>query len=219
MTKLDTKTRKNNISVVCEGETEYNYLNGLKKRTSAILNIKPVDAHGGGYKKILNEIKKISPIGVVARFALIDFDRYISVNKEDEYFEQLLSYCRNECKKNNPTFLVVSNPDFDYFVLKHDKKYRGQDKKIYINNNYVMTLDEFKVDQNIFEKFNKNSDELARLMTINNSMKCIVSNEYSFSKDKFTFSKMKIKFNKDNMIYKEVNFIDLYQLLFDEGKK
>jgi hypothetical protein len=131
MTKSDTKTRKNNISVVCEGETEYNYLIGLKKRTSAILKIKPVDAHGGGYKKILNEIKKISPIGVVARFALIDFDRYISVNKEDEYFEQLLSYCRNECKKNNPTFLVVSNPNFDYFVLKHDKKYRGQDKNIY----------------------------------------------------------------------------------------
>lgn len=129
MNKTEMKTRRNNISVICEGETEYNYLSGLKKKTDTILKIKPVDAHGGGYKKILKEIKKISPIGVVARFAVIDFDRYILENKEDEYFEELLHYCRNECKKNNPTFLIVSNPDFDYFVLKHDIKYKGQDKK------------------------------------------------------------------------------------------
>ena len=75
-----------------------------------------------------------------------------------------------------------------------------------------MTLDEFKTDQDIFDKFNKKTNELLRLMNINKSMNCIVSNEYSFSKDKFTFSKMKIVFNKNNTSYKEVNFIDLYKL-------
>lgn len=214
MNNSKTKKRKNNIFIVCEGDTEYHYLNELKERIVSNINIKPVDADGGDYNNILKELKKRSPIGVVARFAIIDFDRYKNQNKEDQHFIQLLSYCQNECKKNNPTFLIVSNPDFDHFILKHDSKYFSQDKKSFLKNNYNMTLEEFKSDEHIFTKFNKKGNELSVLMSINNSSKCIVNNNYSFSKEKFKFSKMKIVFNESNSIHNETNFSDLYKLLF-----
>ena len=109
--------RRNNITVICEGDTEYNYLTGLKKHIDSTLNIVPTNAKGGDYSKVLKKLKQTSAIGTVARFVLVDYDRCVTIENEDKNFIALLDYCKNEQKKGNPTFLVTSNPDFDIFVL------------------------------------------------------------------------------------------------------
>lgn len=207
-------SRRNNITVICEGDTEYNYLTGLKKHINSTLNIVPTNANGGDYLKVLKKLKQTSAIGTVARFVLVDFDRYVTIANEDKNFQKLLEYCRNEQKKGNPTFLVTSNPDFDIFVLKHNAKYKNQDKLTFLKDNYkYKTIEEFKNDNKIFERFNLNSNEYLNISSSFNPNELIVSNKYVFDSNKYTFKKMSIIFNKENVTYKLSNIFDLFKIL------
>ena len=145
----------NNITIVCEGLTETNYLCGLKKIAKSKLNIITHDAHGGGYTSVLKKLKQTSAFGCVARYVVVDFDRFIQIPGERAKFYDILDYCKSECKKGNPTFLIVSNPDFDHFVLSHDGRFSNQDKENFLKINYgYKTKEQFKSDSDIFYKFN-----------------------------------------------------------------
>ncbi len=207
-------SKRNNITVICEGDTEYNYLTGLKKHINSTLNIVPTNANGGDYSKVLRKLKQTSAIGTVARFVLVDFDRYITIVNEDKNFQALLNYCKNEQKKGNPTFLIASNPNFDIFVLKHNIKYKNQDKLTFLKGNYkYKTIEAFKHDPKIFEKFNPNSNEYLEVAANVNQNELIVLNKYDFDFNKYTFKKMSIVFKKENVTYKLSNIMDLFKLL------
>ncbi len=207
-------SKRNNITIVCEGDTEYNYLTGLKKEVKSTLNIIPCNADGGDYPNVLKKLKETSATGTVARFVLVDFDRFINVLNEDKNFYKLLEYCKNEQTKGNPTFLVVSNPDFDRFVLKHNVKYKNQDKYTFLKENYnYKSVAEFKKDVDVFKKFNKNEGKYLEVASKMNSNEYLVSNLFVFNSKKFTFQNMSIVFEKNNDIYKVSNILDLFKIL------
>lgn len=206
--------KRNNITVICEGDTEYNYLTGLKIHINSKLNLIPTNANGGDYSKVLKKLKQTSAIGTVARFVLADFDRYVTIANEDKNFQKLLEYCRNEQKKGNPTFLVTSNPDFDIFVLKHNAKYKNQDKLTFLKDNYkYKTIEAFKHDEKIFERFNPNLNEYLNVSYSFNLNELIISNKYEFDSNKFTFRKMSIIFKEENSIYRLTNIFELFKIL------
>lgn len=205
---------KNNVTVICEGDTEYNYLTGLKRHINSTLNIIPTNANGGDYTNVLKKLKQTSAIGTVARFVLVDFDRYLTITNEDKNFQKLLEYCKNEQKKGNPTFLVTSNPDFDVFVLKHDENYKNKDKVTFLKDNYkYKTIEAFKNDVRIFEKFNPKLNEYLEISSKMRASELITLNKYDFDYKKYSFKKMTIIFKKENAIYKLSNIWDLFKIL------
>ncbi|MBE5763240.1 MAG: RloB domain-containing protein [Clostridiales bacterium] len=201
---------KNNVALICEGDTEYNYFNGFKRKCNSVLNVVCVQAGGGDYTNVLYKLKTTSPIGIVARFAIIDFDRYIKISGEQKNFDNLIDYCNNENKKGNPTFLIVTNPDFDYFVLEHKTTFNGKNKEQYIKLkcNYK-NLDDFKSDEQIFEKFNKNGNEYKNAISKQNP-RFPVSNDIAFDSRKYKALKAHVNFNKDNICIRTSNIKELF---------
>ena len=61
--------------VFCEGDTEYNYVDGMRLKQGVELALKPINMQGGGYKSFLDEIKKEASNNCLAKFIIIDFDR------------------------------------------------------------------------------------------------------------------------------------------------
>ena len=43
--------------VFCEGDTEYNYIDKMRKRQDVQIALKPINMHGGGYSNFLKKIK------------------------------------------------------------------------------------------------------------------------------------------------------------------
>ncbi len=50
--------KKNNITVVCEGTTENNYLSGLKRHINSTLNIVTTNSDAGDYTSVLRKLKQ-----------------------------------------------------------------------------------------------------------------------------------------------------------------
>ena len=50
------RTLQKRFVVFCEGDTEYNYINAMRKNAGVQVILKPINMKGGGY---LNFLKKI----------------------------------------------------------------------------------------------------------------------------------------------------------------
>ena len=124
---------KKRYAIFCEGDTEYNYTDKMRKKQGVELVLKPINMHGGGYSNFLCQIKKESQTNYLAKFIIVDADRIVSVPGEKENFLKLLEYCRIQNDKGNtPLFVIADNPDFEYVACLHDADYKGQDMKSYI---------------------------------------------------------------------------------------
>lgn len=49
---------KKRYAIFCEGDTEYNYIDKMRKNQGVELVLKPINMHGGGYTNFLKQIKK-----------------------------------------------------------------------------------------------------------------------------------------------------------------
>jgi hypothetical protein len=49
---------KKRYAIFCEGDTEYNYIDKMRKNQGVELVLKPINMHGGGYSNFLRQIKK-----------------------------------------------------------------------------------------------------------------------------------------------------------------
>ena len=208
-----TKTLRKKLLVLCEGQTEYNYYDHYRKNQSLSFSFKPVDVAGGGYLKMLTELKKTSPQGVMARFVLLDMDRYFNHVEEQQVLTNIFNYISAQNKNGNPVFLILSNPDFDRFVLLHDNNFTGNINAFLPNVGYH-NINELKADQDIYEKFNNQKtgrsvqNALRRLC----SLKPPVENQFSYTKKSFTFSNTLIV-NNNFFVNKTSNIIDLYNVV------
>jgi len=45
------------FAIFCEGDTEYNYIDKMRKKQGVELVLKPINMHGGGYSAFLQKIK------------------------------------------------------------------------------------------------------------------------------------------------------------------
>ena len=65
--------------VFCEGDTEYNYIDKMRKNQGVELVLKPINMHGGGYSNFLQKIKTESQSNYLAKFIIMDADRIATV--------------------------------------------------------------------------------------------------------------------------------------------
>ena len=83
-----------NFVVFCEGDTEYNYINKMRKKPGVKIAIKPINMHGGGYANFLKYIKKESQTNCLAKFIIVDADRWrLRIFMEETVYGQRTTKC------------------------------------------------------------------------------------------------------------------------------
>ena len=184
--------------IFCEGNTEYNYFNFLRKLNDNI-EIKLINMEGGGYREYLKKIKKYSPQNRLATFIVIDCDRARNMAEEKDALIKLINHCKRQNEKStSPYILILNNPDFEYVACLHDSLYKGGNTKQHIIKTFGFNnIDEFKSQTNIYDFLNKDSrnyltmlEKLSRndkkfIKNIFNANDIIISVETFFDWDKF----------------------------------
>ena len=74
-----TRVLRKRFAVFCEGDTEYNYIDKMRKNQGVELVLKPINMHGGGYSNFLQKIKTESQSNYLAKFIIMDADRIATV--------------------------------------------------------------------------------------------------------------------------------------------
>ena len=59
--------------VFCEGDTEYNYIDKMRKRQDVQIALKPINMHGGGYSNFLKKIKTESQTNCFSWQSIADY--------------------------------------------------------------------------------------------------------------------------------------------------
>lgn len=81
------------FKVFCEGDTEFNYINKMRRQLKLSIALKPINMKGGGYSNFLDSIRVDSNTNCVAKFIIIDGDRAIDNVNEKHQLRKLLEYC------------------------------------------------------------------------------------------------------------------------------
>jgi len=99
---LSRKTRvtKKNFKVFCEGDTEYHYIDEMRRQKKLSIALKLVNMKGGGYSNFLEQIKIDGTANCLAKFIIIDGDRAIADEGERKNLRELLEYCILQKAKN-----------------------------------------------------------------------------------------------------------------------
>lgn len=171
--------------VFCEGDTEYNYVDGMRLKQGVELALKPVNMQGGGYSSFLNEIKKEASNNCLAKFIIIDFDRVKKHSGELEKLKEIIEYCKlQNDSKRIPCFLILDNPDFEYIACLHIADYREQDAEKYIERDLGFgKIEKFKAMRDVYDYLNA-GDNSCHLM-LSRLRKKIVINRYRVNKSNF----------------------------------
>lgn len=203
------------FEVFCEGDTEYNYTDKMRKKQGVELVLKPINMHGGGYLNFLCQIKKESQTNYLAKFIIVDADRIVSVPGEKENFLKLLEYCRIQNDKGNtPLFVIADNPDFEYVACLHDADYKGQDTKSYIVKTWgYKDLDAFKNDTEVYEFLNTGKKSFENLLEIIRRQDKLVKNQYEIKKKTFDISIKSTIFDQDMLGQRTSNIEEFFDVI------
>lgn len=206
---------KKRYAIFCEGDTEYNYTEKMRKNQGVELVLKPINMHGGGYSNFLRMIKKEAQTNYLARFIIVDADRITTVSGEKENFLKLLEYCRIQNDKGNaPIFVVADNPDFEYISCLHDEEYKGQDTKNYIVKTWgYKNLDAFKNDKDVYEFLNTGKRSFEKMLNAIRVQEKLVRNKYEIKKKTFEISIKSTEFNEDMLGRKVSNIEEFFDVI------
>ena len=72
------------FKIFCEGDTEHNYFEYIRKNKKVSLAIRPINMKGGGYASFLEKIEGDANSNCLAKFIVIDGDRALTVSGEME---------------------------------------------------------------------------------------------------------------------------------------
>ncbi len=186
MSRPQRKLQKRFI-VFCEGDTEYNYIDKMRKKQGVEIALKPINMHGGGYSNFLKKIKTESQKNCLAKFIIVDADRIQKDFGEKENFKKLLEYCilQNE-KGGAPHFLIVNSPDFEYTACLHIPEYNGQDTTHFLEKIMKFgSVDQFKKNTEVYEFLNSHGKSYEIMVSRVKGKRKFVSNEYSIKKKSF----------------------------------
>lgn len=173
--------------VFCEGDTEYNYIDKMRKSQSVQIALKPINMHGGGYSNFLKKIKTESQTNCLAKFIIVDADRLMKHSGEKESFQKLADYCRLQNKKGViPHFLIVNNPDFEYVACMHVPEYKGQDITRFLQTALgFQNLEQFKKNPEVYECLNNGERSYKVFIRKIQGKEKFVQNTYSIKKKSF----------------------------------
>lgn len=197
------------FKVFCEGDTEYNYFDFIRKNRLISLALTPVNMCGGGYSKFIEEIKKDSNTDCLAKFIVIDGDRALLSEAEKESLRALADYCiKQNQSKRIPHVLIVDFPDFEYVACLHCKNYKGGSVEKFIKEVLMYkSVEAFKADTDVYYRLNsgKNSNKSEKLYEARKNS--IIQNQFKISKSTFEIS-VESFFIEENIGKKGTNFHD-----------
>lgn len=182
-----TRTTKKNFKVFCEGDTEYNYIDEMRRQKRLSVALKPVNMKGGGYSNFLEQVKIDGTTNCLAKFIIIDGDRAVAEDGEKKNLRELLEYCILQNRSGRiPHFLIVDYPDFEYIACLHTPKYKGQNVAQYIIKKLgYESVDEFKADEKVYNVLNTNGNTYALMLSLLKKENCFVINNYSINKKQY----------------------------------
>lgn len=154
------RTSAKRFVVYCEGETELNYVNGLKAWVQTMddsihIRIDSVCVGGGGYKRMLEKLRTEPDSNCIARLVMLDYDRCLSDVAEREAFRQLMQLSRSTADRSRrvPIILVVSNRDFEYALCCHDPKYGDGNTDTFLRVEWgYKDVSKCKADKKVWDK-------------------------------------------------------------------
>ena len=186
MSRPERKLQKRFV-VFCEGDTEYNYIDRMRKRQDVQITLKPINMHGGGYTNFLRKIKTESQTNCLAKFIIVDADRLVKHYEEKGNFLQLMEYCRLQNRKGaTPHFLIVNNPDFEYIACLHVPDYKGQEVTKFLQTALgFQTLEQFKKNADVYECLNQGGRSYHILIQRIQGKDKFLKNKYSVKKKSF----------------------------------
>lgn len=176
---------KKNFKVFCEGDTEYNYIDELRRQKKFSIALKHVNMKGGGYRNFLEQVRTDGTANCLAKFIIIDGDRAVEEAGEKRNLRELLEYCVLQNKNGRiPHFLIVNYPDFEYVACLHTPQYKGQNVAQYIIKELgYKGVEEFKADEQVYNVLNTNGNSSDLMLTLLKKDNCFVINEYSIKKN------------------------------------
>ncbi len=159
MSRIERRTRKT-FKVFCEGDTEYNYIDGLRQQKRLSIALKMVNMKGGGYRSFLEQVKIDGTVNCLAKFIIIDGDRAVSDEGEKKNLRELMKYCIMQNQSGRvPHFLIVNYPDFEYIACLHTPKYKSQNVAQYIVKEMgYKSVEDFKADERVYLFLNSNGN-------------------------------------------------------------
>lgn len=198
----------------CEGDTEYNYINGMRRQLKLSIALKPINMKGGGYSNFLDSIRVDSNMNCVAKFIIIDGDRAIDDVNEKHQLRKLLEYCIVQNKSGRiPHILIVNYPDFEYIACLHVPYYRGKSAAQFIVNELgYRDVDEFKADKKVYDVLNTKGNSVKIMLNSLKTTNCFVVNEYSFNKRMFNMTVNTI-YNWDKLGYQGSNINEFFEIV------
>lgn len=178
---------KKNFKVFCEGDTEYNYIDEMRRQKRLSIALKPVNMKGGGYSNFLEQVKTDGAANCLAKFIIVDGDRAVVEEGEKKSLRELLEYCILQNRSGRiPHFLIVDYPDFEYIACLHVSKYKGQNVAQYIIKELgYRSVDEFKADEKVYNVLNTNGNSYSLMLSSLRKDSCFVINNYSINKKQY----------------------------------
>ena len=153
------RTLQKKFLIFCEGRTECRYFDELRRlrRGELAIKIEPVDVTGGGYTAVLDKLRKSSDSNCLAKFVLVDLDRFQKIPQERENFQKLLDFCQTRNRTARiPHFLIVQNPDFEYVACVHSPDYHGSEPaRFLVDQLGYPSIADFKADPHVYSVLNR----------------------------------------------------------------
>ena len=206
----------------CEGDTEYNYIEGLRKQRRLEIKIKTIDMQGGGYKNFLKKIRQESDANCLAKFILIDGDRAANDKTEKNDLLDILNYCKiQNDSKRCPHILIVNHPDFEYVGCSHSLHFRGQNTSMFIMNQLRYgSLDDFKRDNKIFAVLTSGDNSIANMINALKAKPHVIINKIKKAREPFSVIVEGPTLDNESFGKKGSNMEDFYTVLsmFDSNQ-
>ena len=203
------------FAVFCEGDTEYNYIDKMRKNQGVELVLKPINMHGGGYSNFLAKIKTEAQSNYLAKFIIVDADRIATVPGERANFMKLLEYCMNQNHRGNtPHFLIVNNPDFEYVACLHHPEYNGQDIHKFIQTKLgFQKVSDFKSYAEIYDFLNRSSLSYRVMMEKIRGREKLLKNTYDIRKKNFEITVKDTSCDFDQLNRKCSNIEEFFDII------
>lgn len=205
---------KKNFKVFCEGDTEYNYIDQMRRTKKFSIALKPVNMKGGGYSNFLEQVRTDGGANCLAKFVIVDGDRAINEEGEKKNLRELLEYCILQNKSGRtPHFFILDYPDFEYIACLHTSKYKGQNVAQYIVKEMkYKNMEEFKADKNIYNVLNTNGNSAETMLSSLRKDNCFVINKYVINKRMYDI-KINTIYNWEHLGLKGSNINEFFEVM------
>ena len=215
MSKRPTRILRKRFIIYCEGDTEYNYIEHMRKNQGVELALRPVNMHGGGYTSFLNIIKSEASNNCLAKFIIVDGDRARDNESELRNLESLLDYCIRENRKGKiPHILILDCPDFEYVACLHDPEYSGQNTETYISNVFgFKTLERFKSSPEVYHFLNSSGRSYQEAVKRTKTEKKALENRYHIIRSTYDIGVSDTRFQKERIWMKGSNIHEFFEII------